>query len=539
MRERAFRPAFARDSGAQLSDKLKVLVTGSAGKVATMFREWAKDRYDIVCFDRRPTPGVPDAVVADLTDRAALERAMAGCDAVLALGAQPNPADFLSVIVPCNIIGAYNLFEAAVRTKVKRVVYASTVQTEFGHEEGVKVSTDMAPKPANVYAASKVWAENLAHIYSRRHGLSTICLRLGAVLTPVDLARWIAGGWGPDDISLTQLDACNIFSRALEVAGVDYAVVPAYSLNAKDIKDFAPLKRVLGYEPRQDARDLWPKEKPKPTLRRRLRRLYYRSRWRVRRRWWRLKSRLRRLARWRPRLPHKKPRILITGSAGLLGTAVRRRLADRYDFICFDRRTTPGVPNAFVAELSDTNTLARACRKADFVLHLAAARDEADFTSVILPDNIIGTWNLYQAAADTGVKRVVFASSCQAEDGWPKGTRVSVEMPALPLNFYAASKVLGESLGRTFAFWRWGGTTISVIALRFGWIRIPEDPEWVAHGDKPAPAIALDLDDACDIIVRALEVKDVRFALLPAYSRGAEAVKDLEPLRKTLGWGQG
>ena len=517
-----------------MAHKLKVLLTGSAGKVGTMFRELAGDRYDLVCFDRRPTPGVPDAVVADLTDRAALEKAMAGCDAVLALGAQPNPADFTSVIVPCNIIGSFNVFEAAVKTKVKRVVHASTVQTEFGHDDGVKVSVDMAPKAANVYAASKVWAEGLAHIYSRRHGLSTICIRFGAVVTPQDLERWLKWGWGPGDISLTPNDAFAIITRALEIEGVPFAVVPAYSLNARDIKDLAPLKRILDIEPKEDARVLWPRRKPNLTLYGKVMRFYYRSRWRLWRRWRRLRNAFLRLVNFRPRLPHSKPRVLVTGSAGLLGTAVRKRLSERYDFICFDRRPTPGVPDAFIADLADKKALRKACRKADMVLHLAAARDEADFMSVILPNNIIGTWNLYQAAADTGVRRVVFASSCQAEDGWPRGTKVSVEMPARPLNFYAASKVLGEDLGRTFSFWRWGGGNLTVIALRFGWIRIPEDPEWVEYGDRTPPAITLELDDACDIITRALEVKDVRFALLPAYSKAAEGVKDLEPLRKYL-----
>src|SRR5262245_5832080 len=99
--------------------KPRVLLTGSAGGVGTLLRERLAGRFTFVCFDRQPTPGVPGATVANLTDAAALERAMQGCDAVIHLGAQPNPADFLSVIVPDNVVGTYHVFDAAVRTGVK------------------------------------------------------------------------------------------------------------------------------------------------------------------------------------------------------------------------------------------------------------------------------------------------------------------------------------------------------------------------------------------------------------------------------------
>src|SRR6185436_14813254 len=114
------------------------------------------------CLDKRPAAHVPGLIVADLTDLAALERAAAGCDAMVHLGAHPNHhPDYPGVIVPSNLIGLRNAYEAAARAGVKRVVFASTVQTEFGWPEGTKVSVEMPARPTNYYSAGKVFGEHL------------------------------------------------------------------------------------------------------------------------------------------------------------------------------------------------------------------------------------------------------------------------------------------------------------------------------------------------------------------------------------------
>ena len=215
-----------------------------------MFMAAAKGEYEFTCFDRRPTKGVPDALVGDLSDGEAVAKAMKGCDAVLHLGAFAyNNWDFTGVILPSNIMGAWNVLDAAVKTGVKRVVLASTVQTEFGYPDGVKVSVKMAAWPTNLYAASKVFAENAGLVFHIEHGLSVVCIRFGGVMVP-ERSGWMGGG---SDIGLTANDACEIIRRALDKEGIGFAVVPAYSRNAAKIKDLEPLKEVLGYEPREDS----------------------------------------------------------------------------------------------------------------------------------------------------------------------------------------------------------------------------------------------------------------------------------------------
>jgi len=235
----------------------RVLLTGSAGTIGRIFRQYARHRYDIVCFDCRPTKGVRKAFVANLTDLAALRRAARGCDAIVHLAAFPGPADFLETIVPNNIIGAYNAYEAAAAENVKRFVFASSIHAEFGHGEEAKVTPWMRPSPTNVYGASKILGENLGRIFSSRHGLSVICLRFGSVLSPRYTGWMEKHDMLPTPIALLPKDLCEIIRRSIEVKGVDFAILPAFSNNARRIRDLSLLKKVLGYEPREDAYEKW------------------------------------------------------------------------------------------------------------------------------------------------------------------------------------------------------------------------------------------------------------------------------------------
>ncbi|MEK7474738.1 MAG: NAD-dependent epimerase/dehydratase family protein [Candidatus Coatesbacteria bacterium] len=249
--------------------RTRVLVTGSAGAIGQMFIDWAKDRYDFAGFDRKPTPHVEGAVVGDLTDLEALTSAARGCDAILHLGARPNAhRDYAGHIIPNNIVGVHNALEAAVRAGVKRVVLASTVQTEFGWPEGTKVSVEMPARPTNNYGASKVFAEHLGFLYSRDRGLSVICLRFGGVVTP-QRGEWMQDHEGTfDPITLTGRDCCETIRHAIDAPALPYAVVPAYSLNAAKIKDLEPLTRHLGYTPQEDANVVYRRRDADETVKR-------------------------------------------------------------------------------------------------------------------------------------------------------------------------------------------------------------------------------------------------------------------------------
>src|SRR5207248_11704708 len=105
-------------------------------------------------------------------------------------------------------------------------------------------------------------------------------------------------------------------------------------------------------------------------------------------------------------------------------------------------------------------------------LHLAAdPRTEAEFYKDLLDPNFKATYNIYRAAKDQGCKRVIFASSINAVEGYPEDRQIRESDAPCPLNVYGASKAFGESLGAYFA----AVEGLSVIAVRIGWVTRPED----------------------------------------------------------------
>ncbi|MEK7768065.1 MAG: NAD(P)-dependent oxidoreductase [bacterium] len=234
----------------------RVLLTGAAGGIGTAFREAMRDRFSFVCFDRVATPGEPGAVVADLTDLPALERAAAGCDAVVHLAARRDEDDFLTRILPDNIVGTYHVFEAARRAKVGTFVFASSVQAEERPERGM-VTPDQPPVTLNTYAASKVLGEHLGLMYAHRYKMAVICLRMGWVSLPVDLEELKGHGRGAFTTVLTVRDCCGILAAAVTAAGVEYAILPAMSRTAAAIRDLSLLERTIGYAPQDDALELF------------------------------------------------------------------------------------------------------------------------------------------------------------------------------------------------------------------------------------------------------------------------------------------
>ena len=112
--------------------------------------------------------------------------------------------------------------------------------------------------------------------------------------------------------------------------------------------------------------------------------------------------------------------VLLTGAAGGLGTLMRGLLpAYGHELRLFDATLIEGVPDAITADLADKEALREAVRGVDAIIHLAGISLEAPFEK-ILRANIEGTYNLYEAAREEGVKRIVFASSNHAVGFTPR-----------------------------------------------------------------------------------------------------------------------
>ena len=244
----------------------RVLVTGSTGAIGQPVCERLLARgHHVRGFARRPTPGLEEYVIGDLNDQAKVREAVEGMDCIINLGAYPNPADFIDVLLQPNVVGLYYICEAAAEFKVKRLVLATTLQVVSGHkysETGKMVRIEDGPAPVNHYGLTKAWAEIAGDMYARVHNLSVISVRIGWLpRNPIEAERLIASKIGKD-VFLSHNDAATFHQLCVEsptpLAG-ESAILFATSRPAdKMLLDLEPAKRVIGYEPE----DVWPQGLP-------------------------------------------------------------------------------------------------------------------------------------------------------------------------------------------------------------------------------------------------------------------------------------
>ena len=160
--------------------------------------------------------------------------------------------------------------------------------------------------------------------------------------------------------------------------------------------------------------------------------------------------------------------VLLTGAAGGLGTLMRGLLpAYGYELRLFDATPIEGEPDAITADLGDKEALREAVRGVDAIIHLAGISLEASFDK-ILRSNIEGTYNLYEAAREQGVRRIVFASSNHAIGYTPRplpgDPLIPIDTPRRPDTFYGLSKSFGEDLAQL----SWDKPALETVSVRIG-----------------------------------------------------------------------
>jgi NAD+ dependent glucose-6-phosphate dehydrogenase len=228
-------------------------------------------------------------------------------------------------------------------------------------------------------------------------------------------------------------------------------------------------------------------------------------------------------------------RVLITGAAGNLGSKLRRHLDSKpgYQLALLDKN--PAHDAAIGG--ADLSTYAKSWTDGfsgvDTVVHLAADASQWAAWSSLARNNVDATINVFEAAVEHRVRRVIFASSVHAMLGYENEPveRISTELETYPTNFYGASKVFGERLGRTYAD-RHG---LSVICLRLGWAPLVNDANAVRG--HPAQALWLSDQDFCGYMEHAIEADDtLRFAIVNAVSNVEGSKWDLTDGIRALGY---
>jgi uronate dehydrogenase len=236
-----------------------VLVTGSAGRIGrAVVGELASRGRPVRGFDLAPTPGCADHVVGSLTDQAAVRRAMAGVGTLIHLAATPDDDDFLTTLLPNNLLGVYHVLEAAREAGAKRIVLASSGQVVWWQRKRGKapIGADVQPTPRGWYACTKLFLEGAGRSFSEAHGISALAVRLGWCPRDKGQAREIAAGTEWQDVYLSPGDAGRFFACAVEAPqSLRWAVLYATSRPVRRwTYDVEAAKRLIGYEPR----DVWP-----------------------------------------------------------------------------------------------------------------------------------------------------------------------------------------------------------------------------------------------------------------------------------------
>ena len=159
-----------------------VLITGAAGGIGTRLRSLMKGAYGELRLSDRVRPADlrndESFVEADLGDMSAVEKMVDGVDGIVHLGgvSVERPWD---EVHPANIVGCYNLFEAARRKGVQRVVFASSNHAIGFYPRTRRIGTDVTVRPDGYYGVSKAFGEAIGALYAYKHGMRVTCLRIG------------------------------------------------------------------------------------------------------------------------------------------------------------------------------------------------------------------------------------------------------------------------------------------------------------------------------------------------------------------------
>ena len=239
-----------------------------------------------------------------------------------------------------------------------------------------------------------------------------------------------------------------------------------------------------------------------------------------------------------------RQRVLITGMSGLIGGAVRNRLEGAYELHALNRRAVSGLP-CHQADIADLEAIRPAFAGIDVVVHLAALAREGSPLEEVLRHNVIGTYNVFEASRQAGVKRIVYASSGATVSAWERDfpysalvaggyeevrtwQKLTHETPVRPSGLYGCSKVWGEALARHYS----DAYGLSVICLRIGAVN---------REDRPvAPrqfSVWCSQRDVAQMVERCIAAPpSVRFDIFYVVSDNKWSYRDLDHARAVVGY---
>ena len=236
----------------------QLLITGGFGKIGNYFVEKYNEKYRIKLVDIKIQEKIYSENIEsyefDLTNSEIDQEIFKNVDVVIHLAGIANPEATFEQVLNANIIATKNVFESAVNSGCKRIIFASSAQTIEGYNKDIQVDKNMHVKPKNLYGVSKCFGEALGAYYSSNAEISIICLRIGAYEFPQDFtemnARDLSAFLHPDDFN-------QLLQKCIEVENIDFEIFNVISNNRYKRLDISESIKKLGYEPKADSFELF------------------------------------------------------------------------------------------------------------------------------------------------------------------------------------------------------------------------------------------------------------------------------------------
>jgi uronate dehydrogenase len=224
-----------------------VLITGAAGDIGTHLRRELAGVYRLRLSDVRPIDRLGPGETFEQGDITDLERLVAvtrGVDAIVHLGGVSAEAEW-DRILQGNIIGCYNVFEAARRSAVKRVLFATSNHAVGFYRRDQTIDHRVYPRPDSRYGLSKVFGEQIGSLYVDKYGLEVFCMRIGNVNPrPVDKRRL--------SIWISPRDLAQLVRIGVDHPDIRFEIVYGVSNNRRSWYDNSNAHR-LGYRPQDES----------------------------------------------------------------------------------------------------------------------------------------------------------------------------------------------------------------------------------------------------------------------------------------------
>jgi uronate dehydrogenase len=223
----------------------RLLLTGASGGLGKILRPALRDLCTTLRVSDLHAPADPlaseEAIACDVGDRDAMMDLVRGVDAIAHFGGKSIESTF-DTICHANIQGAFNLYEAARKHGVKRIVYASSSQVTGFYPTDVVVDPSMPVRPSSLYGLSKAFGENLSRLFYDRYGIETVCLRIAMAFPEPTTHRMLRS-------YLSYRDLIELVKRALLAKHPGHTIVYGVSAN-RDTLWRNPDADKIGWAPR-------------------------------------------------------------------------------------------------------------------------------------------------------------------------------------------------------------------------------------------------------------------------------------------------